>query len=175
MLQTDILGLKVCFFTYPQLINLFEEIFIFEVYKFTSIDPAPVIIDCGSNIGLSVLYFKKIYPEARMMAFEPNKDTYRLLEQNIRINNLSTVSAHNIALTGTVGKTVLYKTTSAGSLTMSLVSSPEKSQTEEVETGKLSDYVRHPVTMIKIDVEGSEGNIVNDPERKNRSRPTNDH
>jgi hypothetical protein len=32
----------------------------------------PYIIDAGSYIGLSVIYFKNIYPNAEILAFEPN-------------------------------------------------------------------------------------------------------
>ncbi len=39
-----------------------EEIFIDEVYKFETENPAPVILDCGANWGLSVIYFKFHHP-----------------------------------------------------------------------------------------------------------------
>ena len=44
----------------------FKEIFVDEVYKFNSESKSPVIFDCGSNVGTSVLYFKSIYPDAKI-------------------------------------------------------------------------------------------------------------
>jgi hypothetical protein len=44
----------------------FKEIFVNEVYKFNSESKSPVIFDCGSNVGTSVLYFKSIYPDAKI-------------------------------------------------------------------------------------------------------------
>src|SRR5574343_383343 len=41
-----------------------EEIFETEIYKFQTQDEIPYIIDCGANFGLSILYFKKLYPNA---------------------------------------------------------------------------------------------------------------
>jgi FkbM family methyltransferase len=157
------LGFTIRFFTYAQLINLFEEIFIFQVYKFRSPDPAPFIIDGGSNIGLSVLYFKKIYPASWIIAFEPDKETFTLLKENIKRNNLQQVSAFNFALQDKEGEMVLHKKlNSPGSLTMSLISSSAKLQTEVVHARKLSDYIPGTVAMMKLDVEGSEVSIIND-------------
>jgi hypothetical protein len=92
------LGFTIRFYGYPELINLFEEIFIYHVYKFTNAGSTPSIIDCGSNIGLSILYFKSIYPHSRIVAFEPDEETFELLKENIRHNSLSQVSLYNFAL-----------------------------------------------------------------------------
>jgi hypothetical protein len=44
-----ILGYHVYFHNYPELINLFEEIFIFQVYRFRTNLPAMNVIDGGSK------------------------------------------------------------------------------------------------------------------------------
>ena len=67
--EKNLLGYQIKFFTYSQVINLFEEIFIHEVYKFESRNSNPCIIDCGSNIGMSILYFKCLYPYSTITAF----------------------------------------------------------------------------------------------------------
>lgn len=36
----------------------YDDIFVKQIYKFESQNQNPIIIDCGANIGLSVLYFK---------------------------------------------------------------------------------------------------------------------
>ena len=54
----------------PSFIWQFKEIFVDEIYKFDSKDEEPVIYDCGANIGMSCLYFKILYPKARITAFE---------------------------------------------------------------------------------------------------------
>ena len=40
-------------------------------------------IDCGANIGISILFFKKQYPDCTIMAFEPNPHAFPLLEKNV--------------------------------------------------------------------------------------------
>jgi FkbM family methyltransferase len=162
ILEENIMGFTIQFFTHPQLIDLFEEIFIFQVYDFANSTPRPLIVDCGSNIGLSVLYFKKIYPDARIIAFEPDPETFALLEENIQRNNLSDISAFNVALQDNEGEMVLYKKhQTPGSLTMSLIGSPGNLQTT-IQSRKLSDYIHDTATIIKIDVEGSEVSIITD-------------
>jgi hypothetical protein len=40
-------------------------------YFFAADSRSPRIIGCGSHIGMSILDFKKIYPQARILGFEP--------------------------------------------------------------------------------------------------------
>ena len=62
----------------------FHDIFVKEVYRFKSDVEDPVIIDCGSNIGLSVIYFKKLYPKAKIIAFEADPDIYQVQSENLK-------------------------------------------------------------------------------------------
>lgn len=42
----------------------------------------PLIVDCGANIGLSTLWFAERFPNARIIAIEPDADNFSLLERN---------------------------------------------------------------------------------------------
>ena len=42
----------------------------------------PLIIDAGSNIGASVVYFSKCFPEAHIIGIEPQVENYLLLTKN---------------------------------------------------------------------------------------------
>jgi FkbM family methyltransferase len=42
----------------------------------------PLIIDCGANIGASVLWFSARYPKAQILAVEPAPDNFVLLQKN---------------------------------------------------------------------------------------------
>jgi FkbM family methyltransferase len=44
----------------------------------------PLIIDCGANIGASVLWFNARYPEAHIVAIEPAPDNFALLRKNCK-------------------------------------------------------------------------------------------
>jgi FkbM family methyltransferase len=42
----------------------------------------PLIVDCGANIGTSVLWFLTRYPQAHVLAIEPAPDNFALLQRN---------------------------------------------------------------------------------------------
>ena len=56
-------------------------------------DSALQIIDCGANIGLATLAFKKSFPKAKIISIEPESGNYIQLCKNISANNLSDVVA----------------------------------------------------------------------------------
>ena len=60
-----------------------NEIFVEGIYK-QQLQPRPFIIDCGANIGLSVIYMKSLYPQATIIAFEPDEKNFELLKTNMR-------------------------------------------------------------------------------------------
>jgi FkbM family methyltransferase len=55
-----------------------------------------VILDIGSNIGSSILFFHEQFPTARIYGFEPNPDTFQLLQKNVA--SLPSVQVFNYGL-----------------------------------------------------------------------------
>jgi FkbM family methyltransferase len=49
----------------------------------------PIILDIGSNQGHSVLFFKYNYPNAKIYAYEPVKQSFDILVKNIKDNKLN--------------------------------------------------------------------------------------
>ncbi len=165
------MGLKVTAFTYPQLVNLFEEIFIYQAYAHLKDHTPNLIVDCGSNIGISVLYFKTLYPQCRIIAFEPEPDTFSLLKANVTDNHLAGVTAHCIALSDSdAGQTLYSNPDINGGLTMSLFHSTEKTEFKSVASKRLSSFITSEVDLLKVDVEGSEILIVQDLIDNNKIR-----
>src|SRR6266436_3162621 len=41
------------------------------------------ILDIGSNIGASIIYFQHQFPDAEIFGFEPHPDTFRILQKNV--------------------------------------------------------------------------------------------
>jgi FkbM family methyltransferase len=58
-----------------------------------------VILDIGSNIGASIIYFHEKFPDANIFGFEPHPDTFRILQQNV--GHLRGVTIFNYGLGAT--------------------------------------------------------------------------
>lgn len=64
------------------------------------------IIDVGANIGLYSLYAKHL-PKSQFYSFEPIKFAYNILNDNIKLNNITNINTYNIGLSNKKGKEIL--------------------------------------------------------------------
>jgi hypothetical protein len=61
-------GYKMTGYDYFTLEFLFKEVFISNEYDFDAKgNKQPLIIDCGANIGASLCFFKKLYPDSKII------------------------------------------------------------------------------------------------------------
>jgi FkbM family methyltransferase len=157
----DINGYRVQFCTYAALAWLFQEIFLEQQYYFVTRKLNPFVIDCGSNIGMAILYFKSLYPDAEILAFEPDEVAFSCLEANVKANKLQHVTLTRKAISNQTGETdFYYDEDDPGSLCMSTRSERMPKQKRLVETTTLSQYVDREVDFLKMDVEGTEQSIL---------------
>lgn len=68
-------------------INVFYQVFLAKSYNINFRINPKIIIDCGANIGLSTIYFKNKFPNAKIIAIEPEKSNFLLLEKNTKEYN----------------------------------------------------------------------------------------
>lgn len=135
-----------------------NELFIEQVYQFKSDKKNPYIIDCGSNIGLSILYFKKLFPEARVIGFEPDNDICAIAKSNLSQFAINDVDLQQKAVWINNEPLIFAK---LGSLSGHFVDK-ESENTIKIETVRLKDYLQEPVDFLKIDIEGPEFDIIKD-------------
>lgn len=163
------LGFKVNFFDYSTFVSLFEEIFIKKEYFFVASTNQPLIYDCGANIGMSVLFFKKLYPKSRIVAFEPDNKSFELLEENIKLNKLDNIKLVNKAVSSRKGNIAFYyDKEKSGSLCMSLLKDRSHSDIQNIESVLLSDYVRKEIDFLKMDIEGAENEAIQELAANNK-------
>ena len=126
----------------------------------------PLIIDCGANIGVSVLEWKTRWPMSRIICFEPDPDAFRLLSLNIERNDIPGVQCIHAAVAEFDGKTLLYGDMGHGADARGNSIEPEWGQREasdsvQVTCCKLSPYLaRQNVSFMKIDIEGAEESVL---------------
>lgn len=136
------------------------EIFKEEVYKFISSKENPYIIDCGSNIGMSILYFKSLHPGARILGFEADPYIFSFLEKNIKSYNLNDVSVINKAVWNADDETLSFL--AEGGAGGRLQEKSEKFKFIDVKTARLKNYLKEEIDFLKIDIEGAECKVIAD-------------
>lgn len=157
----DVVGYRFKYCRRDTLACLFNEIFINHDYCFFTENSSPFIIDCGSNIGMSVLYFKVMYPDSSIIAFEPDEDAYACLKHNVTENELKNVDIYKKAVSMTDGEIEFYyDDENPGSLFMSSIQDRLPKQKRVVEATRLSTFIDKDVELLKIDVEGAEFAVI---------------
>ena len=137
----------------------FHEILKDEIYKFRAASKNPLILDCGANMGVSVLYFSQNYPSATIHAFEPEEPIYEMLAQNVRTYQLANVTLHKKAVW--TSETVLPFYTDNG-MGGSVENRYQEQQPTLVNTVRLADFLQQPVDLLKLDIEGAEYAVLKD-------------
>lgn len=168
-----IFGNRLRFFDYNDFTTLFEEIFTHCDYLFETDSHKPVILDCGSNIGLSVIFFKLLYPEASVTAFEAHGPTYLLLKRNMEENKIEGVTIINRALHSKKGRKIWFYSSGEkpGALGMTVVAEkPGHDKKDAVITDVLSAYIKTKIDFIKMDIEGAEMEVLPEIFSKDRAR-----
>ena len=141
---------------------LSREIFEGGEYEFACDRTDPTILDCGSHIGLSVAWFKQRFPKARIIAFEPDPQSFQLLQTNVGINGFEGVELLNFALASGRGSASFYGDFDVAAPTASAHSlrrdwgAQRSGQSILVNTVPLADYITGPIDYLKVDIEGAE-------------------
>lgn len=65
-------------------ICVFEQVFIKEEYLFPASTVPRVIIDAGANIGMASVYYAITYPDAKIIAIEPEASNFEILLENTK-------------------------------------------------------------------------------------------
>ena len=138
----------------------FREIFEQCIYKFVADGPAPRIIDGGSNVGLSILYFKALCPFASIVGFEADPQVFAVLAGNIASCRLKGVELINKAL-WSKEETLRFASKGADAGTL-VETNDEYHRMIEVEGCRLQCYLQNPVDMLKLDIEGAELAVLRD-------------
>ena len=150
------------FRSFPDLIRVYDEIFGRKIYAFQSVKKNPLILDLGANIGMSLAFFKQQYPEARVLAFEPDPMNFEILSENVKRNGWSEVRLFNTLLADREGKIDFYTAPGEGaSLESSIFQGRIPQATKiKVNSALLSGFIREEVDFLKMDIEGSEGMVL---------------
>lgn len=151
--------------------GLLWEAFIDETYALDQIQAPEVIVDLGSNIGASVLYFRMRYPKASIYGFEPDPNNFRRLQRNTRA--LDKITLREVAAWSSNGTIDFYVDPHRG-----CSSSPfrvrARQHPERVEARSLDRLLDEAglgrIDILKFDIEGAEREVLSAAECLDRVR-----
>lgn len=141
-------------------LGMYRELFIDQHYYFQSSKPNPRILDCGANIGLAAIYFKSIYPKARITGFEPDEQAFAALQQNLKSFNYQDIELVKKAVwtTDTGVKYVAHGGT-GGRI------EEGEAKSIAIPSVRLKDILeKEQIDFLKIDIEGAELEVIKDCE-----------
>ncbi len=141
----------------PSFVESYREIFEIDIYRFHPSEDARVILDCGANMGLSVLYFSLNYPDHKVIAFEPDHDIFQILKENVETFGLKNVELHQKAV-WTAHETLKFYTD--GGMGGRIAHQYSNQIPREIQAVPLLDYMTTGIDFLKIDIEGAEDTVL---------------
>jgi len=135
----------------------YREIFIDEIYKFHTVKKRPKILDCGSNYGTSIIYFKQLYPNAKIIGIEADPVIYKMLDNNIDRYDFNDITLLNKAISNNKDPIKFFSEGADGGRIKHI---DNAKSIFEVNTICLDDLIKFPIDFLKMDIEGIESEVI---------------
>lgn len=142
---------------------IFRHVFLYREYPIFKNYQPTTIIDAGANIGLASIYFKKHYPDARILAIEPEESNCRMFKDNLA--KYSDVILLQGVLLGQAGlRTEIVNPESSKSSFQTKVNDSDddmgRFRIPSYSINQLmEEYQLETVGIVKIDIEGAEKDV----------------
>jgi FkbM family methyltransferase len=163
LLTTDLLGVPMRLSDGLSFWGSYRDIFERRRYEFRTAAPRPYVVDGGANVGLSVLYFKRLYPAADVVAFEADPAIHALLAENVRAFGLTDVTLVAKALWDADTELEFVAEGSDGGR-IRRGQQETIARTIRVPAVRLRPWLGRPVDLLKLDIEGAETAVLLDCE-----------
>lgn len=136
-------------------LQVFQKVVIDAEYAPPETLQAAGILDAGAYIGLSTLYLHHLFPDADILAIEPDPQNYQLLEKNTR--GVNGIRLLNGALWSGSASCV-FQADLSQPWASRVVTDPSESgsQIRCIALNEVEGILGKPVEFIKMDIEGAE-------------------
>ncbi|MDQ6608517.1 MAG: FkbM family methyltransferase [Bacteroidota bacterium] len=137
-------------------INVFIQVFSRHEYDLELFNEPKTIIDCGANVGMTSVYFAKRFPNATIIAIEPEKSNFQMLLKNTeRYKNIQCLNY------GLWSKTTNLEVIDRGEGSWAfIVKEIEHENVDSIKAISIDEVMRRfkieNIDILKIDIEGSE-------------------
>jgi FkbM family methyltransferase len=148
------------------LLGMLDEIYLNKNYLFRSEKKNPVIIDCGANVGIGVLYIKEIFPESKVIAIEADPLVFNSLEKNVRSFKLSNITCLNNAVWINENELTFQSDNRWGGFVGEDSESINDNNSFKVKGINLNTLITEDIDLLKLDIEGAETDVLLDAKEK---------
>lgn len=126
------------------------------------IKPNDIVVDIGAHAGIFTILASHYAKNGKVYSFEPFKENYNLLLENISLNKVKNVKAFNQAVSDKSGKLKFYVSTSKNKGQNSIHKLGESQKETRAEKISFKDFIKtiSKIDFLKIDCEGAEYEIL---------------
>jgi len=154
---------RVCVETVPD-VDVVHELLVRGEYDGLVLpETARTVVDVGANIGVASVQFRARYPDARIVACEPDPTTFAKLERTLAGDAKAELA--NVAVAADEGERILFS--SPWGVVSSFQRTLAVQEEVPVRTVTLASVFRDhgfdEVDLLKVDVEGAETEVFTDP------------
>ena len=141
-----------------------KDIFVDGALDFEARSPSPRILDCGANVGVASLYFKRRYPAARVTAYEADPALFAMTKANLAANGAGDVDTVNAAVWTSNGR-VTFRAEGSDSGMIDGLAGAVAGPAVDVPSLRLRDIIAgEEIDLLKLDIEGAEDSVLADCE-----------
>jgi FkbM family methyltransferase len=146
---------------------VFGNVFIDEEYSFGLPSSANVIVDVGAYIGLTPIYYAKMFPNARIFAIEAERSNFELMLKNVQ--TYSNITPIHAALWGNEGYISIADPLLGAFGNWGFTVSSKSGDVRAITISSLiRDFSIDHIDLLKIDIEGAEREVFKTCDWQNR-------
>jgi len=118
------------------------------------------VIDIGGHVGIFSVYASQFCKNGQIVSFEPIKDNFVLLQENIELNKLANVKTFNVAVAGKKDRIKIYHSDDQSAYTV-YGSNQNYIETDAIPLKEIldSNHIER-CGLLKLDCEGAEYEIL---------------
>lgn len=143
--------------------HIFNQIFIREEVNFGSDNDPKIIVDCGANIGLSTLYFRRQFPGSIIISIEPELANFNMLIKNSK--KYDNIDCLHAALWSKNGKVNVIDIGEGVASFITKEPGDQGNIIEQISSLTIGEVILRfgvsTIDLIKMDIEGTEYELFN--------------
>jgi len=126
----------------------------------------PLIVDLGAHIGMTVVYFKMLFPKSRIIAFEPVPYNFEILQKNVEENQLENVEMYQVVVAPKSGILRIQEPIGEGAWRSGAGIIPkgwkgiQNDREIKVEAVGIQEILEQKIDILKMDIEGMEYEVI---------------